>query len=376
MTARAICFAGTAMEEGEYVMGLKGNVKKVYRKLRACYSKKQSQKKFRTGIAHHYQKTTDMLIPDLTEEKKREIEEYWTSHGITLSSTEWHRLYYAKTGIENPRFVPDDVFHRVIRPKMNDYKFTGVWSDKAYLDFFLRGVNAPRSVVRNVNGRFLDESLHLIDMEQAQNIMDQYETLVIKPSTFTDTGKGVQLLKKPFSLATLKKQYKKDFVIQIPLRQHADMAKLNASSINTIRVNSVLLDTEVHVMSAFVKVGQAGEFADNSGHDRYFIGIGSDGKYKDYAIDHDLNKYTSIPSGFAFAGQPVPCYEKMCRMIEKAHACVARFGFAFWDVCIREDGEPVVVEMNLRYPDSYVPQVASGPFLGEYTDEILAYIAR
>lgn len=312
-------------------------------------------------------------VPELEEQQKAEIKEYWSKYGIEVP-LEWHRLIYAKTGIVNPAFVPEPVFHRTIKPYMNNHTFAGVWSDKAYIDYFIHEVKSVQCVVRNVNGRFLDDKFSLISMEEAQAILETYDELVIKPSTYTDTGKGVKLLHNPFNLYELAKEYKKNYVIQVPLRQHTELAKLNVSSVNTIRVNSVLFDKEAHVMSAFIKVGQAGQFADNNGHERYFIGIKENGTFVDYAINHDLQKFSSIPSGYKFAGQKVPCFDKVCRAVERAHKCIPHFGFAFWDVCVNEEGEPVIVEINLRYPDTVIPQVAGNPFLGMYTDDILKYI--
>lgn len=316
----------------------------------------------------------DEPVPPLTEQQIRDAKAFWKQWGID-TPVQWHRFLTAKTGTFRPDFVAEPVFHWYIKDKLNDAKFRSVWGDKAYTDYFLRDVRTAECVIRNVNGRFLNHDFELIDIETAQKIMDSYPQLVVKPATCTDTGKGVALLTSPYDLRMIHKQYCKNYVIQLPLKQHPGMCKLNESSINTIRVNSVLLGTEAYVMSAFVKVGQAGEFADNHGHQRYFIGIQEDGAYMDYAIDHDLKKYDRIPSGFVFAGEKIPCFDRVCETVRKAHKCIPHFGFAFWDVCVCEDGEPAVVEVNLRYPDAVIPQVAVGPFLGKYTPEIMAYVA-
>lgn len=312
-------------------------------------------------------------LPALSAEQVKEIEQYWARYGFEKVPLQWHRFYYGKTGQFRPDFIPAPFFYESIKPAMNDVSNGAAWSDKSYLDFFLRDIATVRTVLRNVNGRWLDESFGLLSAEEAQRVLDSWDTLVVKPSMDTNTGKGVALLHKPFRLDEIAKNYRRNFVFQLPLKQHPTMAALNESSINTIRVNSVLLENKAYVMSAFVKVGQAGEFADNRGHDRFFIGIGADGSFVNYAIDHDLKKYSAIPSGFAFAGQAVPSYQKVCRLVETAHQRVAHFGFAFWDVCVREDGEPVIVEMNLKNPDSTIPQVCSGPLFGAYSDQVLSF---
>ena len=314
-------------------------------------------------------------IPTLSADQITDINSFWGYLQDDVSMN-WHRILYSITGKEDKRFVPDYIFHNVIRPKMNNYTFASVWGDKCYIDYFIRDAKTVHTVVRNVNGRFLDDEWGLISIERASNIMNMYEKLVVKPSTFTNTGKGVKLLSKPYNILQLAAEYKKDFVIQIPLKQHGEIAKLNPSSVNSIRINTVLFDEEAHVMSSFIKVGETGEFADNNGKNRYFIGITADGCYENYAIDHDLKKYSEIPSGYEFAGKRVPFIGDAYKAVEKAHKNIAHFGFAFWDVCITENGEPCIIEVNLRHPDTLIGQATGRPFMGDYTEDILEYISN
>ena len=321
-------------------------------------------------------KTYDKPVEDLSLQEKEEIKDYWGEYGIVFP-LDWHKFFYSVTGVKDKRYIPEPVFFFFLKPYFNVFNYSKIWGDKSYIDLFVKGAKTVRSVVRNVHGRFLDEDFNIIDIQEAKSIISRYEKLVIKPTTYTHTGMGVKLLSAPYNLAELHKEYKENYVLQIPLKQNSFMGQLNASSINTIRVNSVLFDTEAHVMSAFVKVGQAGEFADNHGKDRFFIGIKQDGTFCDFAINHDLKKFENIPSGFDFAGKPVPFFEKVCKAIEKAHCSIPHFGFAFWDVCIDENDEPVIVEVNLRYPDTVIPQACGiGGFLGEYADTILEIYSR
>lgn len=353
-------------------MSIIGVGKKVF----GIYQEECKRRKFQRAIQSHIQKTTDMTIPEISAEQKREAEAYWKEHGIVLSSTDWHRYYYAKTGNVDPRYVPDDVFHRIIRPQMNDIHLAAAWSDKAYTDWVVRDVKTVRSVVRCVNGRLLNEQFDLIDRKEADRIMNEHESLVLKPTMFTDTGKNVVLAHAPFMIDDIITRYGRYFVVQIPLKQHSGMALLNESSVNTIRVDTVLFDGEAHATSAFVKAGNPGNFTDNGGGEkRIFIGI-KDGKYAEHAIDHDCNRFFAIPSGYDYAGQQVPFIKEIYAAAEKAHSHIAHFGLAFWDMSVDVYGEPVIVEMNLRYPDSYIPQVASGPFFGEFTEDVLKYIMR
>ena len=357
-------------------MSLKKTIKRELKSLYDDRVKKRQSISWREQILEAERMSQDE-IPALTKSQEDEIRAYWKRYGIDIPCLEWHRFFYARTGCERPDFVAKTTFNCDIKPYMSDLRFAPTWSDKSYLDFFIKGVNTPVNVVRNVNGNLLDADFHYISRQQAETIMNQYDALVVKPTVFTNTGKGVQLLKPPVHIDDLIAAYKRNFVLQLPLRQHAEMAKLNESSVNSIRFNSVCLDGVAHVMSCFVKVGQTGEFADNNGKDRYFIGIdAASGRLKDYAINHEMVRHETIPSGFAFAGKKIPSFEKACEMVCKAHQQLAHFGLAFWDVCICEDGEPCIVEVNLTAPDSAIAQAAAGPFFGEYLEQILERVVE
>lgn len=315
-------------------------------------------------------------VPDLSSVQKAEIKDYWGRYGFNVPLL-WHRALYCITDNHTPHFLPESTFVQDMLPYLRDPRLVYAWGDKSYLDKFLTDIKTPLCILRNIDGVYADHDFELITAKQAEDILDSFQcALVIKPATDTNTGKGVKLLRPPFALGMLQNKYHKNFVIQLPLKQHDDMGKLNSSSVNTIRVNSLMLDNTPKIMSAFVKVGQAGAFADNHGHDRFFIGISKDGHYLNYAINHDMKKYDSIPSGYDFAGKAVPHFNDVCETVKKAHMRIPHFKVAFWDICIDEEGVPVVVEVNLRHPNALIAQAAIGDaFFGDHTDKVLEYIA-
>ena len=50
------------------------------------------------------------------------------------------------------------------------------------------------------------------------------------------------------------------------------------------------------------------------------------------------------------------------------------FDLIAWDICIDEQGIPLAVEFNLKYPDIDMMQIANGPLFGGYTSEVLSRI--
>ncbi len=313
--------------------------------------------------------------PELTDRQKEEIKSFWKEHlGIEIP-LDWHRLYYARSGVEDPAFVPDTVFEYDIRPHLNHPNFSIVYGNKAYLKRFIPNARTVRSVLINVNGHYMNEDFELIDRKTAGDILKEYPALVAKPALFTHHGEGVSLMKAPFDLDEIEKTYTRNYVMQIPIEQHRVLSSLSLTSVNTLRVVTVLLEGRAHVTSTYIKTGAAGEFANNVGDDRYFIGVDENGVIADYAADCFYNKHDSIPNSVDFRGMTLPGYDAMCRCAEKAHEDIAFFGMVGFDMCIDKDEQPVVVEANLKQP-GITHQLAAGPYFGKYTAEVLEYCKK
>ncbi len=311
--------------------------------------------------------------PELTSAQKREIKAFWKKNlGVDIPLS-WHRLYYGKTGIEDPAFVPPAVYEYDIRPCLNPPNFAIVLQNKVYLERLIPDAKTVRSVLRNTNGRFLDEGFNLITREEARKTVEKYDALVIKPALFSNKGAGVKLLKGPIDLDTIDSEYMSNYVLQIPLEQHSVLSGLNPSSVNTLRVVSILTKGLPHVASAYLKVGSPGEFADNFGDNRYFIGVDENGKMSDHAIDLRLNSVYSLPSGYEFAGKELPGYDKICEAAVKAHENMSFFGLVAFDICVDKEGEAVIVEANIKQP-GIKGQFAAGPYFGKYTEQLLRYV--
>jgi len=58
-------------------------------------------------------------------------------------------------------------------------------------------------------------------------------------------------------------------------------------------------------------------------------------------------------------------------MVKKAHPMVPHFRLVSWDICIEEDGEPILLEANLCRGSLDVHQYNNGPLFGEDTKKIL-----
>ncbi len=317
----------------------------------------------------------DPLKYRLSQDEKEEISFFWAEKGYMLSSYKWHRYFYAKTKLHDCRFVPEDMFHIEILPEFNAMDIARAWTDKAYLSRILPDMAVPRQMISNVNGFFLDQNFRLISKDEAAKTVESMDEFVVKPTIESGSGKNVKQYRGKADFSEIVRDYGENFCVQELIKQHKEMSRWNISSVNTLRISSGLYKERVFILNAFLRIGEEGEFADNTGTERCFIGISEDGKLNQKGIDVK-NQFVEERGGVILNGFQIPYYEHVKLLVKEAHKCLPHFGLAFWDICISESGHPMIVEVNLYDPDITVLQSVCGPFFGKYTEELLGGLKK
>ena len=106
-------------------------------------------------------------------------------------------------------------------------------------------------------------------------------------------------------------------------------------------------------------------------------GIEENGCLKEYAYAYYTGeKFAEHPQGLRFKGFGIPSYDKVVELVQKAHYYAAHFRLISWDVAINEDGEPVLIEANMRNGSINFHQFNNGPLFGELTDAVLSEVFR
>ena len=147
------------------------------------------------------------------------------------------------------------------------------------------------------------------------------------------------------------------------------MAKLNDSSVNTIRILTYRSEMEILVLYTAIRIGRSGESIDNESSGGISANIYSDGKIAKYAISKpEDGQLETTDNGTVLEGYEVPSYDKAVKLVQEQHFQLPFFDIVAWDIAIREDGEPVIIEWNV-FPG--LSQSACGPALGQYTERII-----
>ena len=156
------------------------------------------------------------------------------------------------------------------------------------------------------------------------------------------------------------------------------ISEFNPSSVNVVRYISIFINGKVVPIMAALRCGAAGSFNDNSitadGLGMFVVGIDDNGVLKDRAYHSCGKQIERCPNGTEFAGKTIPGFEKMKDIIVDLHSKMAHFGFISWDFVIDTEGNPKVMEYNIKGPGVLYYQYANGPLLGDYTGEVIKWL--
>lgn len=307
----------------------------------------------------------------LTQEQKNQVVAFWTPYAKITS--DFHAFYLEKTGTFAPEFIPTDLYYTKIDPFFNPARMSSVMDNKCLYSRLFPGIPQPQTVLFRMNNYWYDSNREKVTWQRAQAIMEAEKELFVKAATGSCSGQGVFYFSA--ENGNLAEQFTKqvriagDIVVQRPVVQHQVFAKMNASSVNTFRILSLLTDEGVKCYSTLVRIGVANRKVDNRG---LSCGVQPDGKLNARAYRLNGESFTKHPDhDFTFEGYQLIGLDKAKALIEKAHPMIPYFRMISWDIAIDEQGEPVMLEANFSKGCLDFLQLNNGPLFGDDTKKIL-----
>ncbi|MBE5776859.1 MAG: hypothetical protein E7326_05075 [Clostridiales bacterium] len=149
-----------------------------------------------------------------------------------------------------------------------------------------------------------------------------------------------------------------DGILEELVVQHPKMASLCPTSVNTIRIATLLGDKQEGIVYAFIRIGN-GKVMDNvdCGGMAARVDLAS-GVLKTVAADKQGNVFDTHPmTGTPIVGFEIPYWQEAREMCLEAMHKVPQVRFVAWDVAITTDG-PVFIEGN-SFPSHAIPQFAA-----------------
>lgn len=155
-----------------------------------------------------------------------------------------------------------------------------------------------------------------------------------------------------------------DYIVQELIVQDDRMSELCPSSVNTIRLQTVMdKDGNVIPFGPGVRIGRLGNHVDNWALGGVFVGIDSEtGRLKDKGIlkpKYGTKVIEHPDTHVVFKDYPIPFYKEAEEIVIQLHKLMYRSHSIGWDIAITPNG-PTVIEGNDRWEVSLVQAVHGG----------------
>lgn len=367
-------------------MGIVGRIKRqldsVYSKLvarhRITKQKKSINDPRRKKIRNRYA---------LTPQQIKQTEDYYLSNYGKKIHLFWHELYYGVSGKFDYRYFPEYLYIPILESILNN--------DKASVDFLSNKVNQyiffsprkdlvkmPELVGGVINNLPIDQNLSSQSFQTlSDNIKRLKQPVFIKPLR-DSSGRGCYILKheeiSEGRLRTIAKEQKGSYLIQKVIKNSEQIRKIYPTALNTFRIVTYRLNGKIFHMPSVLRIGRGGNNVDNAHAGGIFVGIADNGEFLPTAHTEFGLDFASHPdSGFIFENSKIEGFGKLIVAAEQLHRLLPYMGIVFWDLALRENDEPILVEANTEFGGIWLSQMAHGigPF-GDNTDEILKILRQ
>lgn len=274
------------------------------------------------------------------------------------------------------RFIPDDIYYSRIDPYFNDWEYAATMDNKTFYSRMFRNIKQPKTICTRQNGYWYSSENQILSVALAVDEIKSFPISFIKNATLSIGGKGILVCEENTSRKEIEEflnSTSNDIVVQEGLRQSERMAYLNSSSVNTIRIMTLLRkDGSVKICSSCVRVGLEGSKVDNASSGGIVVGVSESGRLNKIAYGPDGRSYTTHPSsGVKFDTIEIPSYNKVKDVVIREALNTPQFRLISWDIAIDDKEEPILIEANLFVGELEFHQLNNGPIFGDETEEIL-----
>lgn len=310
--------------------------------------------------------------PRVDAEYDTAIRGYWRQFRVATPKKYWFTLFANPNRAFSPKFIPDDLWFFRILPHFNNLIFAKAHQDKCLHSVLFPDIKRPETIVKNVAGVFYDDELHLLTHAQAVARCHDKGRILVKPSVGSGGGDNIRFFDSGAlsdgDIEDIFRRYGRNFIIQKKMPQHADMARLNPASLNTVRAVTFLYNDQVYLLNAVLRIGSGDSEMDNTCQGGVVVHIGPDGRLDTLGVNKAWQYTDVLPNGIRLADVTVPSYERIVESVKRLAVRMGHYRIIGWDIAVTPEGEPMLIEFNI------LPMLScqfSQPPFGELTDQVL-----
>lgn len=332
----------------------------------------------------YYAKRNDIVMRNLSV---KEFKRKWNSLGRVWETISYR--YFANYMDNLSDIVPESIGRTCIEYFLNPIPYRTYYSDKNMFASICGKENVVTTIACRINGgQLLDGDLKPIK-SSLDVLLEDYDKVLLKPSIDSKGGSGIMLFKRDGNVfrsgdvllnEAMLMNYGDDFAVQELVEQHNELASLNPSSVNTLRVAVYrsITDEKAHVIASFIRIGSAGMFVDNACMGGKYAGVDIDtGRVAASLRDMNGGIYTSH-NGIDFSKLEfyIPGWQIIKdKCLEIAEKIVHHRLIAF-DMTLTNDMKPILIEFNVESYNYGSFMYTNQSPLGNFKEEILDYCKK
>lgn len=319
----------------------------------------------------------------LSPEEQQRIDELWAQYmpdelRHIIIQDKYYEFYKAikPADVDLYKYIPDAFLKTFIDDYFTNPQHSMPCDDKNLYDLYFHDVNRPKTLFRKVKGLYLDENYCIISQEKALEICKEQGEVICKVAKFSMGGSGIMIWNadNDDDKKLLEFLNNTEYVVcQQMLKQHSVMARLNPTSLNTMRLMTLVFNNRVHMIAAMMRMGPKGSRVDSASKGGAVCGILPNGQLKNVGWDGTGKKYDIHPQGhLRFESVTIPHYQECVDLVTRlAPRFTTISRMISWDLAIDESETPVLMEFNVSFSGTGALQMANGPLFGDLTDDVL-----
>lgn len=311
-----------------------------------------------------------LVLEDLTGEEKQIVKTLWG-----LSDFSYHRMFKTLEGFD-ARYVSDYSFLPRALRALNPMEMSRAFEEKSLYGIIYSAIPQPKSLVICNRGGYIIDGKY-VDLQNAIDYLKEYDGFIIKPTHDSTQGNNVRFIRpSEVDVKSILLSYGDNFITQERLSQSPLTSVFNNTSLNSFRISTLNINGRASLCNILFRCGQDGSVVDNGGAGGLMCGVSPEGRFHSFAYDKFYNRYETTKEGVRFEGHVVPFMEDIVNLTLRWHTeYLPHLGFAGWDIALDENNNPVMIEVNLRWPGIQFEQLCSEtPLFGDRTEEVIEFV--
>lgn len=326
-----------------------------------------------------------------TTEQKSNFNNFWKKNYGKKIDSSGHRLYESFNEIYNVDYFPDFLFAEKLEPKLNNYLYARLYSDKSLTELLYSKSDKlimPETYLVKSSGVWYNCKRQVIDNDQVKKILFDLGEAIIKPTIGGNSGKGIMFcnihdgidLNNETTIDYLLSAACDDIIIQEKMIQHSSFSILYPNSINTIRIITYIANQKVHHADLCLRLGTGKSKVDNIHAGGIVIGLSATGTLKEnaYKLGYSDTKFKldrHPDTNIVFKDYALEGIKDITETALELHGLSPHIGIISWDFMVDKNCNSVLIEANYMGQSLWFPQIVHGkPFFGENTQYMINLI--